>query len=117
MAVTSQRILNITFQGSFDLVLQTSAGANVQSPGSTTVTDLSSGVNTIFPPTGGSLPTGVTIKPPDGNTSLIYLKGDIADIGVALHLTDFTSLGLNSPTAGIILYAQAAITGVRLTWT
>jgi hypothetical protein len=117
MAVTSTRSIAIQFSG--DVVAQNTfaAATNAASPGQIEIKELASGANTITPPGGGSTPKAVTIIPPSGNLNTITLKGIAGDTGVVLHLTDPTTIGLNSPTATFVLSASAITTGVRLVWT
>jgi len=116
MATSSTRKVTIGFSGSFGGTNTYQAGANTDSPGEHEYKTLAMGANTITPPGGGSVLTGVTIVPPAGNTDTITLKGITGDTGVVLHLTDPTSIGLNSPTNTFVLTAAAEIIGVQLIW-
>jgi hypothetical protein len=116
MATAAARIISHTFSGDVSATLPFSAASNAASPGQIDLVTLASGANTITPPAGGSTPKAVTIIPPSGNTNTITLKGVTGDTGVVLHITDPTSIGLNSPTATFVLTASASIAGVRLVW-
>ena len=117
MAVAATRSIAINFTG--DIVGGNSfdAASNAASPAQMEVRTLAIGANTITPPAGGTTPKAVTIVPPSGNTATITLKGVTGDTGVVLHLTDPTSIALNSPTATFVLTLSAEIAGVRLIWT
>lgn len=115
MSVTSNRVIGISFSGDIDAPnLAYKAAENTSAPGRIDRTDLSSGANTITVPTGFK---AVTIIPPAGNTTLITLKGVTGDTGVPLHLTDPSSIGLDSTESTFVLTAAGSITGVRLIWT
>ena len=47
----------------------------------------------------------------------ITLKGVSGDTGVALHLTDPSTIALASSVTSFVLTTGGAITGVRLIWT
>jgi hypothetical protein len=111
MAVTSQRSISINFTGDVSAANTLAAANNVSSPAGIESKTLASGANTITPPTGT---TAVTIIPPAANTVGLTLKGVTGDTGVALHLTDPTSIGL----AGVTAFCLTAVSGVtvRLIW-
>ena len=117
MSTASTRTITVGFSGDVAAVEPFSAAVNSSSPGglSAPVT-LANGANTITVPTGGTTPTAVTIIPPAGNVNLITLKGVSGDTGVKLHLTDPTSIALDSSVATFVLNAAAQIVGVRLVW-
>ena len=112
MAVASNRSVNVVFSGDFTSSVPKSAAENASSPGQITQQALSSGANTITPP---STATACTILFPSGNTVLVTLKGIAADTGVALHLTDPTSFGINNAASTFVLNAASSVT-VRLVW-
>ena len=112
MAVSSQRSVLIVMEGEMEYSQQFDSVENNNSPGSSDVTSLASGANTITPPTGS---TGCTIVPLTTNSTLMTLKGVAGDTGIALALTSPTSLGLNGVTT-FVINAAAAMT-VRLIWT
>lgn len=114
MAVTATRQILIVFTGDVTGTETIAAASNASSAGSVQIVTLASGLNTITIPTGGTVPTAVTILPPSGNTTSITLKGVTGDTGIALHLTDPTSLALASSVTTFVLTAGASITGVRL---
>jgi len=100
MSVTSKRVVSISFTGDVNAPnLDYPAADNASSPGIITETVLALGANTITVPTGFK---GFTIIPPSGNTTLITLKGVTGDTGVPLHLTDPTSIGLDSTESTFI---------------
>jgi hypothetical protein len=117
MAVTSTRTETITFSGDgINSTIVNSAAVNTASPGQVDIVSLNSGANTITPPAGGSTPKAVTIVPPAGNVNTIIIKGIAGDTGVVLHLTDPSTVALNSAVTTFVLNAAASITGVRLIW-
>lgn len=117
MATTAQRSVTIQFTGDISAANTFAAANNGSSPGQIEIRSLASGANTITPPSGGTTPRAVTIIPPAGNLNLITLKGIAGDTGVVLHLTDPTTIALNSPVTTFVLNAAAIIDGVRLVWT
>lgn len=116
MAVSAARYQTITFTGDVTGTETVSAATNAASPGSVTLHTLASGANTITAPTGGSTPTSVTLLPPAGNTQTLTLKGVTGDTGVALHLTDPTTIALASSVTTFCLTAGGTITGLRAYW-
>lgn len=112
MSVTSTRLVIVNFSGDVNAQQPCPAANNASSPGEIENQVLSAGNNTITPPTGA---TACTIVPPSGNTSLITLKGVNGDTGVALHLTDPSSFGINSAASTFVLNAASQVT-VRLLW-
>ena len=117
MAVTAQRNVTIQFTGDVQAANTFSAANNTASPGQIEVRTLATGNTTITPPTGGATPKSVTIIPPSGNLITITLKGIAGDTGIVLHLTDPTTIGLNSPTTTFVLTTGADVVGARLVWT
>lgn len=117
MASSSTRSITVTSTGDFVFNQSFSALANSASPSQSDLVTLAVGLNTITPPAGGSTPKCLTIVPPAGNTATITLKGVTGDTGVVLHVTDPTSIALNSPTTTLALTCSAQITGCRLIWT
>lgn len=117
MATTANRRVIVELTGDINAVNSFAAAANALSPGVINIVTLAIGANTITPPTGGSTPKSLTIIPPAGNVATLTLKGVSGDTGVVLHVTDPTSIGLNSPTDTLVLDASAEITGVQLIWT
>lgn len=116
MAVTAKRNVTITFSGDVVGVEVINAADNSSSAGSVEIKTLSSGANTITVPTGGTVPTAVTILPPTGNATAITLKGVSGDTGIAIHNTDPTTVALASSVTTFVLNAAAQITGVRFYW-
>ncbi len=114
MAVISNRIIGITFAGDVDAPnLAYNAAENAASPGQVTQQVLASGVNSISVPVGA---VAMTIIPPAANTVAIVLKGTAGDTGIALHLTDPTSIAiLRASTPTVVLTATGAVT-VRVIW-
>lgn len=117
MSITASRKVTVELSGDIEADNSFSAAVNSASPGVVNIVTLAIGANTITPPAGGTTPKALTIVPPSGNTSTITLKGVTGDTGVVLHSTDPTSIGLNSPTATLVLTASAEIIGVQLIWT
>ena len=117
MATQSARTQTIVFTGDVTATQSNAAAQNQNSPGVNELKTLAAGANTITPPAGGSTVVSVTIIPPAGNTVAITLKGVAGDAGIALHLTDPTTLALASSVASFVLNAGSAVTGVRFIWT
>ena len=116
MATRATRITTIVFTGDVVGTETVGAAANANSAGSIEIKTLSSGFNTITIPTGGTVPTAVTIIPPAANLTAITLKGITGDTGVPLHLTDPSSFSLPSSSTTFGITTGAAITGVRFIW-
>ncbi len=112
MAVTSNRKITIQFSSGITYSQEFTASVNASGSGQNQLLNLASGANTITPPTGA---VGVTIIPPVANAVSLLLKKVTGDQGVALHLTDPTSLGLAGITT-FVLTAGGTITGLRLIW-
>lgn len=118
MSITSSRTIQVEYSGDVTLSVIQSALDNAVSSGETDFVTLAIGDNTIADPViSGIVNTGLLIIPPSGNTTLITLKGDAADIGIPLHKTDPTSLAIDSTMTSLILNVATAIPGVRLIWT
>lgn len=117
MSVTSNRAIDVTFEGDHESSTTYSADENTDSPGQHQVVTLAIGNNTITVPTGGTTPTAVTIVKPLTNTTAITFKGVNGDTGVRLHDTDPDSISLHSGVASFVLNAGAEVQGVRLIWT
>lgn len=117
MAVKSSRTIQVQFSGDITQQLAQSALDNAVSPGMDVLQSLVLGANTITAPVvSGVVITGLLIIPPAGNTNLMILKGVTGDTGVKLHLTDPTSLSLDSTFVSLVINAAAAIVGVRFIW-
>lgn len=116
MAATSARRIIIEFSSDFEAINSFAAASNTASPAERDVVTLAAGANTISAPSGGTTVSGLTIIPPSGNTNVITLKGVDGDTGVALHLTDPTSIALPSTFTSLVLNAAAEIVGVVLIW-
>lgn len=112
MSISSNRRIINEFTGDVTLTAINAAGENDSAPGQISSPSLVSGNNTITPPFDSE---GVTIVMPNNNTILVTLKGVNGDTGIALHLTDPTSLGLNS-TSTFVLNCANDLTGVLLIW-
>ncbi len=117
MSVTSSRVVQIEFSGDVDQNVINSSLDNIDSPGQTIITTLSSGNNVVSPPAvDGVTVTGLTIIPPSANETLITLKGASYDAGIPLHLTDPTSLGVGSGFSTFVMAVDDDLAGVRLIW-
>lgn len=120
MSVTSTRNVQIGYSGDISLELIQSALDNDSSPSqieTVTVTAISP-VNVFRPSGTAAIPTGVTIIPPPGNTIVILLGGDPADVGIPIHLTDPTSIGLDPSFSSITLsISTGTIVGIQIIWT
>ena len=117
MATTSTRTNTLNFTGDVVGSEILAAATNTVSPGQMEIKTLASGANTITVPTGGSTPTAVTIVPPIGNTVTLTLKGVTGDTGIAMHLTDPTTIALASSVTTFVLTTNAILTGIRFYWT
>jgi|SRR3990167_1221050 len=113
MAVAAIRTVSNVFTGDITAEVSSAAATNTSSPGKIDIVTLSSGANTITPP---SSARACTIIPPSSNTTLITLKGVAGDTGIVLHLTDPTSIAINSASSTFVLSAAAQLAGVRLIW-
>jgi hypothetical protein len=116
MSVSASRSQTITYTGDVTGTETVSAATNAASPGSVELKTLTSGANTITVPTGGSTPSAVTILPPTGNTVTLTLKGITGDTGVALHLTDPTTIALATTVTTFVLTTSNTLTGIRFYW-
>lgn len=110
MSVTSDRSVVINFSSDVEYSQEFSATTNATGSGQNQLVNLSSGANTITVPANA---VAVTIIPPSANAVSITLKGVTGDTGIALNLTDPSSIGLNSVST-FCLTAGGSITGVRL---
>ncbi len=116
MSIAAARSIVLGFSGDQVYQLGLPAASNPTSPASQEVkTFTGAGDNTITVPT-ALAPTGVTIVPPAGNTQTITLKGVAGDTGIALHLTDPSSIALKSTVASFVLTVTGTVTGLRLIW-
>jgi len=117
VSATSTRAITLGFSGDRVSNPSASAAANVNSPAATAPPiSLAIGDNTIAVPTGGTIPTAVTIIKPAANTATIKIKGAGGDTGVKLHPTDPDSISLDPTQASFILNASAQVVGVVLVW-
>lgn len=113
MTLVSNRNVQIEFSGAVQSSVVQSALENAVSVGNQIITDLASGDNTItIPVVTDGICTGVTIILPSANTVLVILKGDAADVGVALNLVDPSSFGIDTTVTEIILNAADDLPGV-----
>lgn len=112
MSLSSNRRIINEFSGDYTFQAISTAAENSATPGQMDSPTLSSGNNTITPPTGAQ---AVTIVMPSGNTTLVTLKGVNGDTGIPLHLTDPTSIALHT-TSTFVLSAASGLTGIRLIW-
>lgn len=117
MSNTSTRNVQIGFSGDVTLDVIQSALANDVSPAEAVLQSLLSGDNAITAPVVDAIVvTALTIIPPAGNLNIITLKGVNGDTGIPLHLTDPSSISLDSTFVSLVLNAADDITGVRLIW-
>lgn len=116
MSVSSTRSQTIVYSGDVTGTESVAAATNTASPGSITIQTLVSGANTITVPVGATC-VSVTISPPSGNTQTLTLKGVTGDTGVALHLTDPSTIALASTVTTFVLTAGGTITACRFYWT
>lgn len=116
MSITSNRTITVTNYGDVANQVQYAAAPNLAAPGEGQPVTLATGDNAIAIPSGGTTPTALTIVKPAGNTVQLKLKGNAADTGVLLHLTDPDSISLG---AGAVVILNAAAPGgvnIRLVW-
>lgn len=116
MSTTAVRSITIVLTGDVTGTETVSAASNTSASGSVTMHTLASGANTITAPTGGSVLSCATIKPPASNTQTLTLKGVTGDTGVLLHKTDPTSVALDSSVTTFCLTAGGTITGLLIYW-
>lgn len=119
MAVSSTRAVTVTFSGALSGSFVFNAATNANAPGDIDVFTLSPGANVIAFPTGGTVVQAATIIPPAGNTNSITVKGTTADVGVAIHKTDPTTIALDTTTTtqtSIVLTVGSTISGLRVVW-
>lgn len=116
MATSATWTATLTLAGDDTATKLYNAAANNASPASDTLINLASGANTLTSPV-AAVPTRLTIIPPALNTVLLTLKGITGDTGVHLHLTDPTSIAIDSTLVSVVLNAAAICNGVRVLWT
>lgn len=116
MATAATRQTQIVYSGDVVGTQTIDAADNASSPGVVELKTLASGANTITVPTGGSVPTAVTIEPPAGNAVQLTLKGVAGDTGIALKLVDPTTIALAPAVVSFVINAASICTGVRLYW-
>lgn len=109
MSITSNRKITIDWAGDIDFSEEFDASVVSTGSGQIQQVALSSGNNTITCPSNA---VAVTILMPSGNTVQVTLKGVNGDTGIALSLSDPTSIGLNGVST-FVLSAASAVT-VRL---
>lgn len=112
MSATSTRSVLVGFTLDVEFSQNFSSGSNATSPAQNQLAVLTTGDNTIDVPEDA---VAVTIIKPAENEIELILKGDAADIGIDLHLTDPDSISLRDMTT-FILTASDAVT-VRLIFT
>ncbi len=114
MAVSSTRSVQVTMSGDIQFSETFVSTTNAASPAQIQVVSLSSGNNTITPPSGaGITPVAVMILPL--SSVLVTLKGVAADTGVPLSKTDYTVVALDSSFTSLVLNAASTVV-VRLIW-
>ena len=109
MSITSGRSVTITFAGDIEFTQSFPATDVSTGSGQNQLVELAMGNNTITVPDDA---VAVTILFPVDNATQVTLKGVNGDTGIALHLTDPTSIGLQEVTS-FVLSAAVAVT-VRL---
>jgi hypothetical protein len=117
MSVSATRTTTIVYSGDVTGTETIAAALNAASPGSVTIQNLASGLNTITVPVGSATVVAATIVPPVGNVTSITLKGVTGDTGILLHLTDPTTIALAAAQATFVLTTGGIINGVRIFWT
>src|SRR5213592_4244415 len=115
MATSSIWTATLTLSGDDPATKTYTAANNAASPAQDVYVNLASGANTITAPV-AAVATRLTIVPPALNTNLLTLKGVSGDTGIPLHLTDPTSIGINTTVVTLVINAAAITNGVRLIW-
>jgi hypothetical protein len=117
MSVTSSRTLQLFFSGDVTQNVIQSALDNLVAIGQVDLLTLPIGTTFVaVPVSSGLVVTAVTIIPPSGNTTVITLKGAAGDTGIPIHITDPTSIGLNTSFTGLYLTVTVQVNAVRLFW-
>lgn len=107
MGVTSNRSVEISFAGVVEYDQTFNAATVSTGSGQIQQITLASGNNTITVPTSA---IAATIVPPAGNTVALTLKGVNGDTGIALNVTDPTSIGLNGSVTTFVINAGSTVT-------
>lgn len=114
MSTISNRTTTLNFVSDITSVEIVPAATNPNSPALfTELVNFASGGNTINIPAGAK---GLTMAPPVGNTTGIFLKGVSGDTGFRIHNTDPSTMTFDTSTTSIVFRALGAITGVRFYW-
>ena len=116
MSTACTRVTTLTYTGDVTATLTVPALQNPASPGAIDLVNLAVGANTIPVPVATATTVAVTILPPPGNTHAILLKALPGDTGLALHVTDPTTLALAPTVTSFVLEVATAIPGVRFFW-
>jgi len=79
------------------------------------ITDLSllSGDNTVSIPTGA---TRAVVLIPDTNTTLVRLKGIVADTGIAIAKTGWSVLSFDAVQTSFVLNAAGPVSGIEISF-
>ena len=119
MGVVSNRNVQISYSGDAVAEFIQSALENPLAFGDNYLTSLVAGDTVIgVPSVAGLVVTGLTIIPPAGNIVQLKLKGIVGDTGIALHLTDPSSIALApSVTSFVLNCGIGGVVGLRLIWT
>lgn len=109
--ITSSRTIQIQLSGDVTLSMIESALDNVNSIGQLVSQTLIAGNNTIAAPiVSGLTISALTIIPPSDNTILMTMAG------IPLHLTDPTSIALDTTFVNLIINVVSTVIGVRFIW-
>lgn len=109
MSTTASRSVTVGFTSASDGIDYEQTFEAVDSatgPADNKSVSLTTGANTIAIPVGSK---AITIIPLSNNTVQLTLKGVSGDTGIALNLTDPTSVGIESVTQ-IVINAASAVT-------
>jgi hypothetical protein len=120
MAITSSRTVQIQVSGDVTGNMNLSALDNPTSMGEINLYAIVGPGSTVIAAPGGVIGvniTGLTIIPPAGNTSVMTLKGVAGDTGIPLHVTDPTSIAVDSSFVSFVLSSTLQVNGVRIAWT
>lgn len=117
MSVTASSTSHLVFSEDQESELIYASGPLEDSPYSQEVTTLAIGDNTIsVPDVDGITVHGLAIVPPTANDEEITLKGNAADVGIALSANFVSVIHFGTPPVSVILNVAAEVVGVRLVW-
>lgn len=117
MSVTASCTSHLVFSDDQESELIFASGPLEDSPYAQEITTLAMGDNSIsVPDVDGITVHGLAIVPPAANDAAITLKGNAADVGIALNANFVSVIQFGTPPAAVILSVTEDIVGVRLVW-